>query len=55
MSLMDPKWKYIPASRTNVAATFARIRREMKDAEAAKQDTPKVRALRPAKKEARNV
>lgn len=35
-SLMDPTFKYVPASRTNVAATFARVRREMKAAEAAK-------------------
>lgn len=49
MSLMNPKWKYIPASSTNVAATFARIRREMKEAEAAKQE-PKVRQIRQAKK-----
>lgn len=46
MSLMDPKWKYIPASRTDVAATFARIRRELKAAESLKQEAPKVRAIR---------
>lgn len=46
-SLMDPTFKYVPASRTNVAATFARIRRQMKEAEAAKaaKASPKVTAL----------
>lgn len=28
-SLLDPKFKYVPASQTNVARTFARIRREL--------------------------
>ena len=27
----DPKWKYVPAAATDVAKTFARIRREMKE------------------------
>lgn len=50
--LLDPKFRYVPASRTNVAATFARIRREMKEAEDAKQQQePKVRSIRaPARK-----
>ena len=50
MSLMDPTWKYIPASRTNVAATFARIRREQKAAETLKQEPAKVRPIRSSKK-----
>lgn len=41
-SLMDPSFKYVSASRTNVAATFARIRRQQKEAEAAKPAKPGV-------------
>jgi hypothetical protein len=28
-NILDPKWKYVPASQTNIAATFKRIRKEM--------------------------
>lgn len=34
--LMDPTFRYYPAADTDVARTFARVRREMKAAEAAK-------------------
>jgi hypothetical protein len=49
-SLLDPAFKYVPASRTNVAATFARIRREQKAAEAAAKPPANVKAL-PKRKE----
>jgi hypothetical protein len=49
MSLMNPQFKYVKSGETDIRKTFARIRREMKEAEAIKQE-PKVRALRPAKK-----
>ncbi len=29
--LMDPKFKYVPAAETNVAKTFARIRKQLKE------------------------
>jgi len=29
-SILDPSFKYVPAAKTDVAATFARIRREQK-------------------------
>lgn len=48
-SILDKSFKYVNAAKTNVAATFARVRREMKDAEAAKllPGTREVIALRP--------
>lgn len=49
-TLMDPAFKYVPASRTNIALTFARIKRELK--EAAKAQPANVKAL-PKKKEQR--
>lgn len=49
-SLMDPDFKYVPASRTSVAATFARIRRQMKEAEAAKKPASNVKPLKKEKK-----
>lgn len=48
-SLMDPGFRYVPASRTNVAATFARIRRQQKESEAAKKPASNVKALPPKK------
>ena len=35
MSILDPKFKYVPAAKANIRATFRRIRREQD--EAAKQ------------------
>ena len=34
-SILDPSFKYVAASKTDVAATFRRVRREM-EAQAAK-------------------
>lgn len=47
--LLDPSFKYVPASKTNIAATFARIRRQLKEAEQAKQ-AANVRPLKKASK-----
>lgn len=52
MSLMDPKFKYVHSSKTDVSKTFARIRKQLKEqaereAEA-KKTTATVRALRKA-------
>jgi hypothetical protein len=52
MSLLNPNFRYVPASKTNVAKTFKRIRREMKEAEAAKQTAPKVESIQRAKRKA---
>ncbi len=32
-SILDPKFRYVPARDTNIAKTFSRIRREMAEAE----------------------
>jgi hypothetical protein len=45
--LMDPKFRYIPAAETNIAATFARIRRQMK--KEAEQPPANVKPIRRAK------
>ncbi len=43
--ILNPKWKYIPASKTSVSATFKRIRREQ---EAAKQrELDAIQKMRP--------
>lgn len=44
-SLLDPEFRYVPASRTDLHATFKRIRREMKEAEAAKKPPANVKTL----------
>lgn len=45
----DKDWKYVPRESTDVAKTFARIRRQQKEAEAAK---PKLVAPTPMKRRA---
>lgn len=45
-TLMDPKFKYVPAAETNLHATFRRIRRELKEAEAAKKPPANVKPLK---------
>lgn len=32
-NILDPKFKYVPAAKTDIAKTFERVRREMKKAE----------------------
>lgn len=39
--ILDPRFKYVPSSKTDVAKTFARIRREMAEAERAKAESMK--------------
>lgn len=48
-NLMDPSFKYVPAASTNLHATFARVRREMKQAEAAKKPASNVKPLKKEK------
>lgn len=33
MSILDPKFRYVPAAATDIRKTFARIRREQKQAD----------------------
>lgn len=47
--LMNPAFKYTRAAETNISKLFARVRRELKEAETAKQTKPvNVRAIRKA-------
>lgn len=39
MRILDPKFRYVPSTQTDIRKTFARIRREL---EAQKQQQPKV-------------
>lgn len=32
-NILDPKFKYVPAAATDVSKTFARVRKEMQEAE----------------------
>lgn len=44
-SILDPNFKYVPSTQTDLRKTFARIRREMKVA----QPAPKVVPIRKKK------
>jgi hypothetical protein len=53
-SILDPTFKYVPASHTNIAETFKRIRREQKaqaeaDAQAKAEQATKVAPIRRTK------
>lgn len=37
MNILDPRFRYVPAAKTNLAATFRRIRREIAEREQATQ------------------
>lgn len=46
MSLLDPSWKYIPANRTNLKATFARVKKRLaEEATKKKNVTPIKRSV----------
>ena len=47
--LTDPSFRYTPSCATNIKATFARVRREMKEAKAQVAEHPKAPVL-PIKK-----
>jgi hypothetical protein len=42
-SILDPSFKYVPSSSTNLAKTFAKIRREMQAKANTVQPVPEVR------------
>lgn len=43
--ILDRKFKYVPAARTNIAKTFARIRREQAEKDRAEREA-KVQQIR---------
>ena len=47
----DKHWKYTKSESTDLRALFNRVRRQLAEAQAVKQE-PKVRQLKPARKEA---
>lgn len=49
MSLMDPTFKYVKSGETDIRKTFARIRRQMKEAAEQPKKPPTVRPIRAAK------
>ncbi len=51
MSLLDPKWKYVPAAETNIRETFKRARKEIEaEAQRRKANESKVTELHTVKK-----
>lgn len=44
-SILDPTFKYVPSTKTNVAKTFDRIRKEMREKEKSLQTVQDVRQL----------
>lgn len=45
-SILDPKFKYVSSSNTDLKKTFARIRKEQKDASKV-QTVPEIRQFNP--------
>ena len=37
-NILDPKFKYVPAAKTDIAVTFKRIKREMAEKQKAEQE-----------------
>ena len=46
MSLLDPKWKYIHSTATDIRKTFAKARREIGKKDQAKVRPPKLQLMR---------
>jgi len=53
-SILDPSFTYVPSTATDVRKTFARVRREMQKAQAARRDAdaPRVVPIQRARKSA---
>jgi len=43
--ILDPEFKYVPSSKTNIAKTFAKARKEMQAKADKVQPVPEVREL----------
>lgn len=37
----DKDWRYVPSNETDISKTFARLKRQQKEAEAAREKQPK--------------
>lgn len=37
-NILDPRWKYVPSSKTDIRRTFARIRREQSQSSPPRQE-----------------
>ncbi|MFO1397729.1 MAG: hypothetical protein U1F48_11760 [Burkholderiales bacterium] len=44
-SILDPSFRYTPSTATDVRKTFARVRREMQRAQAARRDAEPARVV----------
>jgi len=44
-SILDPSFRYTPSAATDVRKTFARVRREMQRAQAARRDSDAARVV----------
>lgn len=49
-SILDPSFKYVPAAKTDLRKTFARIRREMREADRQAPQAPVIPIKRKEKK-----
>ena len=45
-NILDPKFKYVPAAKTDIAATFKRVRKEQADAAKAEAEREAERILK---------
>ena len=51
--LMDPNWRYVRAAETNLEKTFARIRRQQKQAQAEAEAAKQAANVKPIRKVAK--
>ena len=48
MSLLDPKWKYVHSTATDIRKTFAKARRDLSRKQRSEPATPTLRLMRSA-------
>lgn len=49
-SILDPRFKYVPSEKTNIAKTFARIRREREQMATLKSNVAQIKQINSRKK-----